>query len=1260
MLIFKTTALYALLCIMGCILLNQKQLEAQTTSKYPSILWEIKKTPQSKPSYLFGSYHVSDKGVFKLGDSIFIALKSVDMVATEINDGEWQQNDDYLTKMSSSYNLFNAYFSGTNISEVTFRKTNTIEKIPIFIRVKPNAINYFLYRNSEYNEGYQEEAYLDRFLSLAGYKYGKKIAGLENYMESEVLLMQGKNDEKDIEKKENQKLPDGLTYNEINTKIFDGYKNGDLSMMDSLEKFNYSSKEFYQKFIIQRNYNQADSLDYYIKKGNTIFGIVGSAHLIGNEGVIEILRKKGYMLRPVKLQGHAKEEIDHIKKIVIPVTNKSFTIDDEIKYKAPGRLYEKYSNSVVKLYAYVDMANGAYYQLTRLYNNSSYFGYTPDRVQDAIDSLLYANVQGDIISKQKTTYKGYPCVDVTSQLKNKDFERYKFIVTPYELINIRCGGKNDYAKSAIVDEFLNAFEFQLATKKINNYGVSASDIQTTYHAWLCNDDGKHNTKVRLTNINENAEKCIIKLLASDDAFRTKDEYIQLAMESLVSSLALDKEVYKNIVLYNIKDGEIYTFALQNGDKIMVRFTFNNPYILAAMVRNGDLATNTTWLKSVQVVDVPTTHNYTFTDKLKAISVQLPYQLSFNLLWQKETERKEKKYAKKNEPNRPEVLNYKPVSIAESPAGDYYSFQHPNTMDMIEIATFTIDSNFYFGSTSDFWKKFVPQPSFAKSDNSAYNSIDYGPNSYTSNDMNSGGTPITKVTIIKADTTSATGQFYECIVTDSVNHKAIYYKFLLVNKYVYRFKVQVAATSFAINSFAKNIMGSFKSIHNNSNNVYDDKLTGWMKKYTAASAKEKPELAGLLNYYRPDTKDVEKIKSVYHSLSNKKAEEVIIKRKLLAAIAYRYYENEDWKPILAFLKNIFEDNKELITLRYYALRQILEQHNKTDADYIYNKIVKDSTVFINLEKDDIESYLRSIKMPATYKGKFPAPTSFTEASKLYIDSAYYPLPIIKKLFEESIANDRRFEFQAKIAAEKSLFKYPEESLEKEKSNDKYKNSFTSITKKFSIFYPYFPADPIFEKYYANVKENGTPNDKITLLAAFVRSKYFNKEWANQLVIDLGKEQRLKNVVIKMYHNSKLLSLLPKDYINNVEFAKNYLLEKSFSNNPPDTIYHVKTIAYLYSKTDSVYFFKYRDENDINDEYAYIILPNSSKMFDMDLYPVHDKTNEQEVNGESFQTIANRILRKNYIRKLYNKVNNARGYKNAFYTDEDVEKSIRVSE
>ena len=59
--------------------------------KYPSLLWEISGNGMKKPSYLFGTMHVSNKLVFHLGDSFYNALKSVQVVALETNPEIWQE-----------------------------------------------------------------------------------------------------------------------------------------------------------------------------------------------------------------------------------------------------------------------------------------------------------------------------------------------------------------------------------------------------------------------------------------------------------------------------------------------------------------------------------------------------------------------------------------------------------------------------------------------------------------------------------------------------------------------------------------------------------------------------------------------------------------------------------------------------------------------------------------------------------------------------------------------------------------------------------------------------------------------------------------------------------------------------------------------------------------------------------------------------------------------------------------------------------------
>ncbi|TND01571.1 MAG: GumN family protein [Bacteroidetes bacterium] len=57
--------------------------------KYPSLLWEITGNGLSKPSYLYGTMHISRKVAFHLSDSFYVAIKGVDVVALELNMEEW-------------------------------------------------------------------------------------------------------------------------------------------------------------------------------------------------------------------------------------------------------------------------------------------------------------------------------------------------------------------------------------------------------------------------------------------------------------------------------------------------------------------------------------------------------------------------------------------------------------------------------------------------------------------------------------------------------------------------------------------------------------------------------------------------------------------------------------------------------------------------------------------------------------------------------------------------------------------------------------------------------------------------------------------------------------------------------------------------------------------------------------------------------------------------------------------------------------------
>src|SRR6202789_414651 len=64
--------------------------QKKTAAKYPSLFWEITGNGLKKPSYLFGTMHVSSKLVFHLSDSFYLDIKNADVVALELAPQLWQ------------------------------------------------------------------------------------------------------------------------------------------------------------------------------------------------------------------------------------------------------------------------------------------------------------------------------------------------------------------------------------------------------------------------------------------------------------------------------------------------------------------------------------------------------------------------------------------------------------------------------------------------------------------------------------------------------------------------------------------------------------------------------------------------------------------------------------------------------------------------------------------------------------------------------------------------------------------------------------------------------------------------------------------------------------------------------------------------------------------------------------------------------------------------------------------------------------------
>src|SRR5688500_16614138 len=77
--------------------------------KYPSLLWEISGKGLTKPSYLFGTMHVSSKLAFHLADSFFLGIRNADVVALETNPESWQEDMSKYELGAGGYQGYSPY-----------------------------------------------------------------------------------------------------------------------------------------------------------------------------------------------------------------------------------------------------------------------------------------------------------------------------------------------------------------------------------------------------------------------------------------------------------------------------------------------------------------------------------------------------------------------------------------------------------------------------------------------------------------------------------------------------------------------------------------------------------------------------------------------------------------------------------------------------------------------------------------------------------------------------------------------------------------------------------------------------------------------------------------------------------------------------------------------------------------------------------------------------------------------------------------------
>jgi uncharacterized protein YbaP (TraB family) len=565
--------------------------------KYPSLLWEITGKGLVKPSYLIGTMHVSSKLAFHLPDSFYIALRNAKVVALETNPETWQDDMNKYDISGEGLSFGNRggnYDLAPNdylyISTLKYYKYE--KKIEKSLYSNPSVINNLLYRSFGNDASdFEEDTYLDMYIYQCGKRLRKKVTGVEDYGESMRLMAEAYKDAAKDKNRKQSRYDIEDDYSSV--KLQEAYRNGNLDLLDTINKYNSISAAFDEKFLYRRNEIQAHSIDSIIKSGSTLFVGVGAAHLPGDRGVIEILRRKGYKLRPVKMGERNSRDKDLMDKIRVPVTFKTSFADDSLfKVDIPGKLYKTGENltTTTDERQYADMANGSYYMVTRIMTNALMWGHSAEAVMKKVDSMLYENIPGKILSKIYIIRNGYKGIELTNRTRRGDLQRYNIFVTPFEVIMFKISGNGDYVKNGEeANKFFGSIQFKeykngsdppaTAWKKYSPpSGGFAIDLPHEPYtgndgSWIFDaEDKSTNTQYR-----------VIRTDIHNYRFAEEDTFdLGLMNESFMASEFVDSQYYRKQITYKGYPALDAKYRDKTGLIFLTRFLIQGPHYYALL------------------------------------------------------------------------------------------------------------------------------------------------------------------------------------------------------------------------------------------------------------------------------------------------------------------------------------------------------------------------------------------------------------------------------------------------------------------------------------------------------------------------------------------------------------------------------------------------------------------------------------------------------------------------------------------------------
>ena len=262
-----------------------------------TLLWQISGNGLQEPSYLFGTFHLMCKDDVQFSEQLKAAVANSATIYMELDmdDPALMLSGMMMMTMKGGKKLTDFYSKEEYKKIEIFFKDSLSAPLSFLQTMKPFMLVALLYPKMmpcKTVSGVEEE-----LMKLAKLQK-KEIKGLET-MELQAAVFDSIPYEEQA--KELLKSIDSM---DLNRKNFDTmmrvYKSQRLSAIETLFSKSELGMQNHEDILLnKRNINWVGQLGPIFKKQN-VFIAVGAGHLVGENGLISLLRKKGYKVVPLQ------------------------------------------------------------------------------------------------------------------------------------------------------------------------------------------------------------------------------------------------------------------------------------------------------------------------------------------------------------------------------------------------------------------------------------------------------------------------------------------------------------------------------------------------------------------------------------------------------------------------------------------------------------------------------------------------------------------------------------------------------------------------------------------------------------------------------------------------------------------------------------------------------------------------------------------------------------------------------------------------